>query len=166
MRTWFNKSTLELRGQTTYIKGMDVEIARIHPDARLPEYKTDGAACFDLEAVEETTIQPGEIKLVRTGLVFRAPAGYFLCIAPRSSMPKLGLDMPHSFGILDPDYSGPEDEAKILVRNFTDRPVKLEKYQRLAQAYFAAAPRVSWKELSKDELGDQSRGGFGSTGPK
>ena len=143
---------------------MEVEIVRLNPDARIPEYKTAGAACFDLEAVEDVTVEPGEIKFIDTGLVFRVSVGHFLCIAPRSSLNKHGLDMPHSFGVLDPDYCGPEDEAKFLVRNFTDKPVEIKKYQRLAQGYIAAAPRVSWKEISKEELGDGSRGGYGSTG--
>lgn len=145
---------------------MEVEIVRTHPEARLPEYKTVGAACFDIEAIEDVTVEPGELKLVGTGLVFRVPVGHFLCIAPRSSMNKHGLDMPHSFGILDPDYSGSDDEAKILVRNFTNKPVKIEKHQRLAQGYIAAAPRVTWKELTTDELAKESRGGIGSTGKK
>lgn len=145
-------------------KEMRIEIARLHPDARLPEYKTAGAACFDIEAIKDAIIKPGEIKLIGTGLVFRVPAGHFLCIAPRSSLNKHGLDMPHSFGILDPDYSGSDDELKILVRNFTSKPVKVEKHQRLAQGYIAAAPRVTWKELTKKELATESRGGYGSTG--
>lgn len=145
---------------------LKVEIVRVHPDARIPEYKTDGAACFDIECIEDVALQPGEIRQLKTGLIVRVPAGYFLCIAPRSSLHKQGLDMPHSFGILDPDYCGPADEMKVVVRNFTDKPVKVEKFQRFAQAYFAAAPRVSWKEISIETLGPKSRGGFGSTGHK
>lgn len=145
---------------------MEIEICRAHPDARLPEYKTAGAACFDLESIEEVTVIPNEVKLIRTGLIFRTPPGYFLCIAPRSSLSKLGLDMPHSFGILDPDYSGPRDEMRILLRNFTDKPVKIEKFQRLAQGYFAVAPHATWKEISAEDLKTESRGGFGSTGKK
>jgi len=145
---------------------MEVEIARIDPDARLPEYKTDGATCFDLESIEERLIAPGGIALLRTGLVVKTPPGYFLAIAPRSSLHKIGLDKPHSFGILDPDYSGPEDELRLLVRNFTDQPVKVEKYQRLAQGFFNPVPKITWKEIPASALGQSSRGGFGSTGTK
>ena len=145
---------------------MEIGICRIHPEARLPEYKTVGAACFDIESIEETVVLPGEIKLIGTGLVFTIPMGHFLCIAPRSSLNKNGLDMPHSFGILDPDYSGKDDEAKILVRNFTDKPVKIEKYQRLAQGYIVPAPKVVWKERHISELSEKSRGGYGSTSKK
>ncbi len=143
---------------------MDIEIARIHPDARLPEYKTSGAACFDLEAVEEVMVEPGEIKLVGTGLVIRVPAGFFFCVAPRSSLNKYGLDMPNSIGIFDPDYSGVNDEVRLLVRNFTKEKVVIEKHQRLAQGYISAAPRVRWKEMDPSNLETTSRGGYGSTG--
>jgi dUTP pyrophosphatase len=145
---------------------MEVKIARINPDAHLPEYKTEGAGCFDIEAIENQVIQPGETILMGTGLVVQVPEGYFLAIAPRSSLAKTGLEMPHSFGILDSDYCGPEDEMKILLKNVTDKPVKLEKYQRVAQGYLNAVPKVIWKEITRTELKRQSRGGYGSTGKK
>ena len=112
------------------------------------------------------TIQPGEVKFIKSGLVFKIPAGYFLAIAPRSSACKTGLEMPHSFGILDSDYCGREDELKIALKNTTDEPVKIEKYERIAQGYLAKAPKITWKEIGSKELGDKSRGGFGSTGKK
>jgi len=143
---------------------MEVEICRIHPNAVIPEYKTAGAACFDIAIIEERIIQPGEIALLRTGLVVRTPPGYFFALAPRSSLHKVGLDKPHAFGILDPDYSGPNDEVRILVRNFTKKPITVEKYQRLAQGYFNQVPKIQWREVDKKSLGSASRGGFGSTG--
>jgi len=143
---------------------MKVKISRIHPDAQLPEYKSVGAACFDLATIENRVIKPGEVVYLRTGLVVQTPPGHFLAIAPRSSLHKLGLDQPHSFGILDPDFSGPEDELKLVIRNFSTKPVKVEKYQRLSQGFFAEVPKVVWQEIDSTELGQTSRGGFGSTG--
>jgi dUTP pyrophosphatase len=145
---------------------MIVEIARIHPDARLPQYKTAGAACFDLEALEEIVIPPGEIVDVRTGLVVRLPEGHVMILQPRSSSPKLGYVMPHSVGILDSDYCGPNDEILIRVKNVTDQPITFEKQQRIAQAYVAPIPKVEWREIAADGLTSTSRGGFGSTGKK
>lgn len=143
---------------------MEIEIARIHPDARLPEYKTAGAACFDIEAIEDTTVLPGEITRIHTGLVIKTPPGYLLAVAPRSSTHKQGLDFPNSFGIFDPDYCGPADELTPQVRNFTNKPVTVEKYQRIGQAFLVQIPRVSWKEVEPSALGNISRGGIGSTG--
>lgn len=145
---------------------MEVEIARIHPDARLPEYKTEGAACFDIESIEEVILEPGEIKRIKTGLVIKTPPGFFLAVAPRSSTFKAGIDFPNSFGIFDPDYSGPEDELTPIVRNFTPEKIKIEKFQRIAQAFLVENPKIQWKEITKGQLGDKSRGGVGSTGKK
>lgn len=143
---------------------MEVEICRINPDARLPEYKTEGSGCFDIETIEDKVIEPGETVMLSTGLVFRTPPGYFLAVAPRSSSGKKGLTMPHSIGVLDSDYRGTEDELRLLMRNSTDKPIKVEKYQRLAQGWFTQAPRARWKEIDLEEIKEASRGGFGSTG--
>ncbi|QQG49965.1 MAG: dUTP diphosphatase [Candidatus Berkelbacteria bacterium] len=145
---------------------MEVEICRIDPEAHLPEYKTAGAACFDLETIEEKTLAPGEIANLRTGLVMRVPSGYVLILQPRSSSPRHGYHMPHGVGIVDSDYSGPDDELFLQVRNFTDTPISIEKHQRMAQGYIAPLPKIEWKEISRDALGQKSRGGFGSTGKK
>ena len=56
----------------------------LHPDAILPERKTEGAACFDLCALEDAYIPPINAQesahLVRTGLAFDIPQGYHICI--------------------------------------------------------------------------------------
>ncbi|MDT2278141.1 hypothetical protein [Paenibacillus larvae] len=41
----------------------------------MPQYATAGAAGFDLVAVEDRLIQPGETKTVSTGLAFELPEG-------------------------------------------------------------------------------------------
>ncbi|MEX2012650.1 MAG: dUTP diphosphatase [Patescibacteria group bacterium] len=145
---------------------MEVKIARIHPDAKIPEYKTSGAGCFDFAALVDTLVNPKEITKIRTGLVAQIPAGYFLAIAIRSSLPKLGLRMPNGLGVIDSDYCGPDDEIFILIENVTSTSIRIEKGQRIAQGYLVNSPIVSWQEISRNYLGKKSRGGFGSTGHK
>lgn len=65
-------------------------------------------------------------------------------------------------GVVDSDYSGPNDEIMVQVLNFTEAPVQVTKGDRLAQGIVLAAPRVSWDEVS--EIRDVARGGFGATG--
>lgn len=143
---------------------MDIKISRVHPDARLPKYKTDGAACFDIEALGNVVIKPNEIKDIRTGLIFVLPAKHVLILQPRSSSPRNGYTMPHSVGILDSDYCGSDDELFVRIKNVTNKPIKIEKQQRIAQAYIIPLPKIKWKEVSVDSLSEKSRGGFGSTG--
>ena len=99
---------------------MDVRITRLDASLPLPAYQTGGAAGFDLAASVDMTIAPGQVTLVPTGLVIEAPPGHFIGVFARSSTPlKRGLMVANGVGIVDADYSGPEDEIKIEVFNFT-----------------------------------------------
>ena len=129
----------------------------------LPAYGTDEAAGFDLAAAHDMTIPARQIALVRTGLIIEVPSGHFLGIFARSSTPlKRGLMVANGVGVVDPDYSGPEDEIMIQVLNFTDAPVSIRRGDRLAQGIVLPAPRVTWEEVAA--IKDVTRGGFGATG--
>lgn len=142
---------------------VDVGIHPLKDGVKPPEYKTEGAVGFDFEASEAVVIAPGEIKLVPVGYVMEIPEGYFLAIVPRSSTPKkFGLEMPHSVGIIDVDYSGPGDEIFIQVRNFTDETVTVNTGDRIAQGLIIPVIRANFVE--KDLSGNTTRGGFGTTG--
>ena len=142
---------------------MNVRLRRIRPHALLPSYQSEGAAAFDLAAAETVTVQPGEVALVPTGLIVEVPSGMFLAIFARSSTPlKRGLMVANGVGVVDPDYSGPDDEVKIAVLNFRPTAATVSAGERIAQGMFLAAPRVSWTEV--DALSVRSRGGFGATG--
>jgi dUTP pyrophosphatase len=141
---------------------MKARIRRLDAAVTLPEYQTSGAAGFDLAASQDVTIQPGEVTLVPTGLVVEVPAGHFLGVFARSSTPlKRGLMVANGVGVVDPDYSGPSDEVKIEVVNFTATPVTVKRGDRIAQGIILPSVRVEWEEA--EELRADSRGGFGST---
>lgn len=83
-----------------------LKIARMHDKACWPEFKTEGAACFDVASCAEGNIGPGEIMLVHTGLIFEIPEGYCLEVYPRSGYGSKGLTMANCVGIIDSDYRG------------------------------------------------------------
>jgi len=134
-------------------------------DQALPAYQTSGAAALDLAAAGDVDVAPGQLALVRTGLVFAVPPGHFLAIVARSSLPKRGLIVANGLGVLDSDYRGPADEAKVLVLNYTATPVRIAKGDRIAQAFVLKVPRVEFVPLTH-EAAAPSRGGFGSTGER
>jgi dUTP pyrophosphatase len=141
-----------------------VGIRRLAPDVARPAYHSAGAAAMDLVANEEVTVAPGEVRLVGTGLVVRVPAGYFLAVFARSSLPiRKGLIVANGVGIVDSDYCGPDDEVKVEVLNTTRADVTVLRGERIAQAVVLPVPRVEWVEMADDE-GRPSRGGFGATG--
>jgi dUTPase len=84
-------------------------------------------------------------------------------VALRSSTPsRLGLIMPNAPGIIDRDYSGPQDEILVQVLNFTDTAVTVERGTRIAQAMFVRTDRLPL--VFGAATITHSRGGFGSTG--
>ena len=144
-----------------YNESMKVAITRIDKSLPLPRYESMGATGFDFLTREETIIEPGKIALVPGNVIVKVPKGYALLIIPRSSLPrKKALVCPHSLGVIDQDYCGPEDEVKIQVQNISDQTVKIEKGERIAQGLFVRVDTIEWEEM--DVMG-KSRGGFGST---
>lgn len=142
---------------------MQVDITRVDPSLPLPAYQTGGSVGFDLVTRATTVVNPGSIGLIPSNVVVRVPQGMLLMIVPRSSMPrKKGLVCPHSIGIIDQDYCGPEDELMVQVQNITDKPVTVERGDRIAQGIFVRIERATWNEI--DSHNAASRGGFGSTG--
>ena len=142
---------------------MQIKIKRLDKELPLPAYQTAGSAGFDIYARENTSIASKSIALVPSNLIIATPPGYMLVVASRSSTPKRkGLMVANGIGIVDSDYSGPEDEVKILVYNFTDNEVIVEKGERIAQGLFVKIEQGQWEEV--EEMQSPTRGGFGSTG--
>ena len=109
------------------------------------------------------SVAPGQVTLVPTGLVVAVPSGYFLGIFARSNTPlKRGLMVANGVGVVDSDYSGPADEVKIEVYNFTAGTVEIRRGDRLAQGVILPCERAVL--LEADDVSGPSRGGFGATG--
>ncbi|TSC79827.1 MAG: dUTP pyrophosphatase [Parcubacteria group bacterium Gr01-1014_29] len=142
---------------------MKIQIKRIDKTLPLPEYKTKGAAAFDLYARETLAIKPQSLGYIPTNLVVKTPPGYVLIMAARSSTPKRGLIIPHGIGIVDADFCGDDDELLCQVYNITKKSVAVTRGERIGQAMFVKFGKVSqWKE--QKQMNKKSRGGFGSTG--
>jgi dUTP pyrophosphatase len=142
---------------------MRLKIKRLDAGVGLPQAGTGRAAGFDLASAVDIEIPPRSIRLVGTGLVIAVPEGYFLGIFARSSTPlKRGLMVANGVGVVDADYCGPGDEIKVQLLNFTDAPVHLKRGDRLAQGIVLPSPSIEWNEV--EEMGEPTRGGFGSTG--
>ena len=142
---------------------MRLKIKRLDAGVGLPQAATLRAAGFDLASAVDIEIPPRSIRLVGTGLVIAVPEGYFLGIFARSSTPlKRGLMVANGVGVVDADYCGPGDEIKVQLLNFTDAPVHVKRGDRLAQGIVLPSLSIEWNEV--EEMGEPTRGGFGSTG--
>jgi len=141
------------------------KIYKCHPDAIIPEVKSRGAAGYDLHAIEDFTIEPGDRAIVGTGLVVQPPRGYHTEIILRSGLAyKHNIMLVNGIGLIDRDYSGETDELKVMLYLplGEEKEVSFEKGDRVAQLVFRMTYLPSLVEV--DEAPGETRGGFGSTG--
>jgi len=141
---------------------MVLKIKKLNNEAIIPAYQTKEAAGFDLHSIDDAVINPGERKLIGTGLAFEIEYGYEVQIRPRSGLAfKHGITVLNSPGTIDSDYRG---EIKVLLINHGNEPYEIKKGERIAQAVIA--PVIQAEIIEVDELSDTQRGagGFGSTG--
>ena len=127
----------------------------------LPKKSTLGSAGFDLYGIEHKHLATGQRCLVRTGLSFSIPKGYYGRIAPRSGLAvKYGIDV--LAGVIDSDYRG---EVKIVLINHGDEDFNIKPGDRVAQLIIEKyASHVLIKEEDNLESTHRGEGGFGSTG--
>lgn len=150
------------RGDTTY--SMKIPIKRFDKNLPLPEYKTSGAAGFDLSAREAQVIPARSIAHVPLNVAIAPPEGYFVLLTARSSLHKKGLMLANGVGVIDGDYSGNEDEYIAVLYNYTDNEAHVNIGDRLVQGVLVPYVQAEWGEV--DDMGNTSRGGFGTTGEK
>ena len=142
---------------------MKVKIKRIDKELPLPIYETDGSVGFDILAREETVVKSKSTAIIPANIIVEVPKSYMLIVASRSSTPlKKGLMPPHGFGIIDHDYCGPDDEIGVIVYNFKEEDMTVNRGEKVAQGVFVHIDKFEWEEV--DEIKEESRGGFGSTG--
>ncbi len=135
-------------------------------DLPLPAYATADSAGLDLLAAiaEPIVLQPGERKLVPTGLALALPAGFEAQVRPRSGLAlKHGITVLNSPGTIDADYRG---EVGVVLINHGQAPFTINRGERIAQMIVAAYARVAWQAVEDLNETQRGAGGFGSTGVK
>ncbi|MCX8147774.1 dUTP diphosphatase [Thermaurantimonas aggregans] len=130
----------------------------------LPEYQTIHSAGMDLRAnlAESITLQPGERRLIPTGLRIALPDGFEAQVRPRSGLAlKHGITCLNSPGTIDADYRG---EIGVILINLGHEPFEIKPGDRIAQLVVAPYSRVEWVEVKELPASERGEGGFGSTG--
>ncbi len=141
---------------------MHLKIKKLTPEAVIPAYQSSGAAGFDLHAIEDTILRPGERVLLGTGLAMAVDEGYELQIRPRSGLAyKHGITVLNTPGTVDSDYRG---EIKVLLINHGEEDFAITQGERIAQGVIKEVVQAVMVEV--DDLDETQRGekGFGSTG--
>ena len=168
-----------------------MNVYKVNERAELPEYATDGSACFDVKACIENgqrlksynawnkempvavkgvgqnkdafQLPPAVRVLVPTGLIFDIPEGYVMKMYIRSGTAlKKGLTLVNGVGIIDSDYV---EESFLMLENVSESMSLIEHGERIAQCLIEPITREPINEISERPEQKTSRdGGFGSTG--
>ncbi len=142
-----------------------LKVKKVRPEAKVPVRATEGSAGMDLSACisEEITINPGDLKLIPTGIAIELPSsGYVAYIFARSGLGiKHGICLSNGVGVVDSDYRG---EVCVGLCNVSSESYTIEPGERVAQMVISPVSLMPVAEV--EELSDTSRGagGFGSTG--
>ena len=141
---------------------MELKVKKIREDAKIPAYAHEGDSGMDLYSVEETILQPGETKLVKTGLQIAVPKGFEAQVRPKSGLAaKFGVTVLNTPGTVDSGYRG---EVMVILINHGKEEYKVEKGKKIAQMVIAKVEEAKIDVV--EDLDDTTRkdGGFGSTG--
>jgi dUTP pyrophosphatase len=130
-----------------------------------PEIRIEGIEkgdWIDLRVADTYFMQARTFQLLDLGVSMKLPDGYEAHIAPRSStFDKWGIIMVNSVGVVDNSYSGNDDRWKFAA--YAVRDTLIGKGSRICQfRIMKKQPIIIFQEV--DDLGDNNRGGFGSTG--
>ena len=116
---------------------------------------------IDLMAAEDVSLKKGERKIISLGVSMELPEGCFAMVVPRSSTFKYyHIMMTNSVGIIDNAYCGDDDVWGFPAVAMEDTFIR--KGTRIAQFTIMRSADVSFEKV--DSLGNENRGGFGSTG--
>lgn len=117
---------------------------------------------IDLRSAENVRLKKGEFKLISLGVAMELPEGYEAHIVPRSStFIKFGIIQTNHLGVIDETYCGNEDVWKYPALAMRDTEIFIN--DRICQFRIVKhQPTIKFDEV--EDLGNEMRGGFGSTG--
>lgn len=132
----------------------------------LPAYETAGSAGMDLRAAiaegETVVLEPGQRKLIPTGLKIALEPGYEAQVRPRSGLAlKHGVSVPNAPGTIDSDYRG---EVGVILINHGELPFDIKRGDRIAQMVVARYEQAQMALVEAVDETARGAGGFGSTG--
>jgi dUTP pyrophosphatase len=124
--------------------------------------KTEQGDWIDLRSSIDITMRAGDQKLIPLGIAMQLPPDYEAYILPRSSTLKtFGILLGNSQGVVDNSYCGNLDEWKMSALCVRDTEIHVN--DRICQ-FRIQKKQPNFEFVEVDDLGNEDRGGFGSSG--
>lgn len=142
-----------------------LKVKKVRKNAQLLHRATPGSAGMDLYACidSDITINPGEIKVIPTGLAIGLEdPNYVAYIYARSGLSiKHGITLANCVGVIDSDYRG---EVCVGLTNISQNSYTITPNERIAQLVIAPICMCNIIEVQELDNTERGMGGFGSTG--
>lgn len=150
-----------------------MKFALVSPEARLPQFMTEGAAGMDffahLPQERSILIPKGSRRRISLGVKPEVPSGFGLFLFSRSGWAGFNevaavAGLTNCVGVIDSDYRG-EIFAVIEVKECSDLDMTIHHGDRIVQGVLLPILRSAITEVTEAELSATVRGGggFGST---
>jgi dUTP pyrophosphatase len=141
-------------------------IKKLSDQAKIPSKANYDDAGYDLYALEDGIIQPGQRVMIKTGISMAIPYGYYGRIAPRSGLAwKSGIDI--LAGVVDSGYRGP---VNVIAINTTSgeqqKPFEYKAGDAVAQIIIECCADLQVSVVNELDETNRGSGGFGSTGTR
>ena len=142
---------------------LTVQLKMLDDGLEPPSYAHPGDAGADLRAREDVLLEPGERRLVPTGVSIALPDGFVALIHPRSGLAtKHGLTVVNAPGTVDAGYRG--EIAVTLLNTDRHQAIELKRGDRIAQMVIQRVEYARFLPVQDLSGSVRGGGGFGSTG--
>ncbi len=138
---------------------MLLKVKKLNLEAILPSYAHKGDAGLDLFACESCILQPGERKMISTGIALEFPEGYVALIWDKSGVAASGIKT--MGGVIEYTYRG---EYKVVMLNTTKEDYEIKKGQKIVQLLIQPIVTAEVEEVFQLSETERGKGAFGSTG--
>jgi dUTP pyrophosphatase len=139
-----------------------LKVMKLSKEAELPEYAMNCDTGFDFRASESVILSPFEQKEVKTGIIVEIPKGCIGIVRDRAGI-VTEMAVHVVAGTFSSSFRG---EVTIMMINFGEDQVKVEKGMRIAQMIIVPVKKVEIKEVKSLSQTERSGKAFGHTGIK
>lgn len=141
---------------------MKIPLVRLDPELPVPSHAHPGDAGVDLCARCDVRLEPGERRMVPTGVAVAIPDGYVGLVTPRSGLAvRHGIGAVNAPGVIDAGFRG---EIHAILVNLGSEAVDLARGERIVQLVVVPAAEQEFVEVEELPGSVRGPGGFGSTG--
>lgn len=138
-----------------------MKVKKLFPEAILPKKAHAGDLGYDLFCNGIVNLEPGEVKLIPTGIAIQFPQGYGGMIRDRSSVATKQYIFTVA-GVIDSGYTG---HIQIAMYNAGKHPTWFNHGEKIAQLLLIPTVDFPIEEVSElTSLDGRGENGFGSTG--